>query len=93
MILNKEQVTAQDFFDKLIDYAQRFLQSYPGIQLKVEENFPGNKQESHGYCRDSAIHCTTYEISSPVISGESGTERTRLDAFSEFGQHPSVYPR
>lgn len=43
-ILNKEQVTAQDFFDKLIDYAQRFLQSYPGIQLKVEENFTGNKQ-------------------------------------------------
>jgi len=42
-ILNKEQVTAQDFFDKLVDYAHRYLQSYPGIQLKVEEDFSGNK--------------------------------------------------
>jgi signal transduction histidine kinase len=42
-ILNKEQVNAQEFFDKLIDYAQRYLQSYPGIQLRVEENFTGSK--------------------------------------------------
>ncbi len=42
-ILNKEQVSAQEFFDKLIDYAQRYLQSYPGMQLQVEENFTGNK--------------------------------------------------
>jgi signal transduction histidine kinase len=38
-ILNKEQVTAQDFFDKLIDYTHRYLQSYPGIQLQVKETF------------------------------------------------------
>ena len=38
-ILNKEEVTAQDFFDKLIDYAQRYLQSYQGIQLQVTEDF------------------------------------------------------
>lgn len=43
-ILNKEQVTAQDFFDKLVDYAHRFLQSYPGIKLQVSELFSGNKQ-------------------------------------------------
>ncbi len=42
-ILNKEQVTAQDFFDKLVDYTHRYLQSFPGIQLKVEEDFSGNK--------------------------------------------------
>lgn len=42
-ILNKEQVTAQDFFDKLVDYTHRYLQSYPGIQLKIEESFSGNK--------------------------------------------------
>ena len=39
-ILNKEQVTAQEFFDKLVDYTHRYLQSYPGIQLQVKENFP-----------------------------------------------------
>jgi signal transduction histidine kinase len=43
-ILNKEQVSGEDFFDKLVDYAHRFLQSYPGIQLRVEENFTGDRQ-------------------------------------------------
>lgn len=38
-ILNREQVTAEDFFDKLVDYTHRFLQSTGGIQLKVEEQF------------------------------------------------------
>jgi signal transduction histidine kinase len=38
-ILNKEEVTAQDFFDKLIDYTQRYLHSYPGTQLQVTEIF------------------------------------------------------
>jgi signal transduction histidine kinase len=43
-ILNKEQVTAEDFFDKLVEYAHRFLQSYPDIKLQVTENFSGSKQ-------------------------------------------------
>ena len=38
-ILNKEQVTAQEFFDKLVDYTHRYLQFYPGIQLQVKEDF------------------------------------------------------
>lgn len=38
-ILNKEEVTAQDFFDKLIEYTQRYLQSYPSIQLQITEDF------------------------------------------------------
>ncbi|MFN8250834.1 MAG: histidine kinase [Ferruginibacter sp.] len=42
-ILNKEQVTAQEFFDKLVDYAQRYLQSFSAINLQVEENFTGGK--------------------------------------------------
>ncbi len=43
-ILNKEQVTAEDFFDKLVDYAHRFLQSYPDIKLQITENFSGSKK-------------------------------------------------
>ncbi|MGG9962051.1 tetratricopeptide repeat-containing sensor histidine kinase [Ferruginibacter sp. SUN106] len=38
-ILNKEQVTAQEFFDKLVDYTHRYLQSYPDIQLQIKEDF------------------------------------------------------
>jgi signal transduction histidine kinase len=43
-ILNKEQVSVQEFFDKLVDYTHRFLQSYPGVELRVEENFAGDKE-------------------------------------------------
>lgn len=43
-ILNKKQVSAEEFFDKLVDYTHRFLQSYPNIKLRVEEDFTGNKQ-------------------------------------------------
>ncbi|MCX6313478.1 MAG: histidine kinase [Sphingobacteriales bacterium] len=42
-ILNKEQVTTQEYFDKLIDYTQRYLQSFPNIQLSVEEKFTTDK--------------------------------------------------
>lgn len=38
-ILNKEEVSIEDFFDKLIDYSSRYLQSYPSIHLSIEENF------------------------------------------------------
>ena len=38
-ILNKEQVTIQEFFDKLVDYTHRYLQFYPGMQLQVKEDF------------------------------------------------------
>jgi signal transduction histidine kinase len=42
-ILNKEQVTAQEFFDKLVDYTHRYLQFYPGMQLQVKEDFSFQK--------------------------------------------------
>ncbi len=38
--MNKKQGTVQEFFDKLVDYTHRYLQSYPNIQLQVKENFP-----------------------------------------------------
>lgn len=78
-ILNKEQVTAQDFFDKLIDYAQRYLQSYPGIQLKVEENFPDNKQLNSNealqlfrICQEAVTNACKYSGSEQLlIKGDS----------------------
>ena len=38
-ILNKEEVSVEIFFDKLIDYTSRYLQSYPSIHLSIDENF------------------------------------------------------
>ncbi len=43
-ILNREQVTAADFFDKLVDYTHRFLQQANGMQLRVEENFAASRE-------------------------------------------------
>lgn len=73
-ILNKEQVTAQEFFDKLIDYAQRYLQSYPGIQLQVEENFTGNKMLNSNealqlfrICQEAITNTCKYAGSCPLL--------------------------
>ncbi len=38
-ILNQKQLSAADFFDKLVDYTHRYLQAYPGMQLRIEEEF------------------------------------------------------
>jgi signal transduction histidine kinase len=38
-ILNKEEVSTEDFFDKLVDYITRYLHSYPSIHLSIDENF------------------------------------------------------
>jgi signal transduction histidine kinase len=42
-ILNKEEVSAEDFFDKLVEYTTRYLQSYPSIQLSIDENLEETK--------------------------------------------------
>lgn len=42
-ILDKEQISAQDFFDKLVDHAHRFLQSSHHLQLSIVESFEENK--------------------------------------------------
>ncbi len=72
-ILNKEQVTVQEFFDKLVDYSQRYLQSYPGMQLKVEENFTGNRQLNSNealqlfrICQEAVTNACKYS-GSPVL--------------------------
>lgn len=42
-ILNKEQISTEDFFDKLIDYAHRYIQASNNMRLQVNENFAENK--------------------------------------------------
>lgn len=42
-ILNKEQIRAEEFFDKLIDYSQRYVQQVGGIRLETNEDFAGPK--------------------------------------------------
>ena len=42
-ILDKEEVEAEDFFDKLVDHAQRYLQQTGGIRLETRADFPEKK--------------------------------------------------
>lgn len=37
-ILNKDQVSAIDFFDKLVNHASKYMEGYPSMQLQTEEN-------------------------------------------------------
>lgn len=50
-ILNQEHLTAQDFFDKLVDYTHRYLQSYPNRQLNIQEEF----SEPYGLNSEQAL--------------------------------------
>lgn len=41
-ILNKDKVSAIDFFDKLVNHASKYIEGYPSMQLQTEENIsPG----------------------------------------------------
>ena len=43
-ILNKGQLSAENFLYKLVEDANRFLQSYPGVLLRVNGDFVCNKK-------------------------------------------------
>lgn len=73
-ILNKEQIAAQEFFDKLKDYAQRYLQSYPKIQLHTEENFNGSKTLNSNevlqlfrICQEAITNACKYSASNTLL--------------------------
>ncbi len=75
-ILNQEQLTAQDFFDKLVDYTHRYLQSYPGIQLNIEEKFNGtyilNSAQAlqlFRICQEAVTNACKYSGSKTLLIG------------------------
>lgn len=82
-ILNKEQVTAQEFFDKLIDYAQRYLQSYSAVSLQTEEHFAENKTLSSiealqlfRICQEAITNASKYSESSLLLlKGKTASNR------------------
>ena len=92
-ILNKEQVTAQEFFDKLIDYAQRYLQSYPGMQLKVQEIFEGDKQLNSNealqlfrICQEAVTNACKYSGSEVLLlKGETANNNFTV-TIQDFGK-------
>jgi signal transduction histidine kinase len=82
-ILNKEEVQVQDFFDKLADYATRYLQSYPAIHLTIDENFVETKTlnandalQLFRICQEAINNACKYSGSdSIIIKGQtSGNE-------------------
>ncbi len=73
-ILNKEQVSAQEFFDKLVDYSQRYLQSYSSMNLLVKEAFTGNKMLSSNealqlfrICQEAVTNACKYSGSPTLL--------------------------
>jgi signal transduction histidine kinase len=47
-ILNKDKISAIDFFDKLVSHAAKYTEAYPSIQLQTEENISANIQLNSG---------------------------------------------
>lgn len=86
-ILNREQVTAEDFFDKLVDYTHRFLQSTDGIQLKVDERFTESKElqsnealQLFRICQEAINNACKYSGTSELhLSGKTEDNKFILD--------------
>ena len=47
-IMNKEKVSAVEFFDKLVNHAARHIEAYAPLQLQTEENISVNYQLNSG---------------------------------------------
>jgi signal transduction histidine kinase/ligand-binding sensor domain-containing protein len=47
-IINKEKISAVEFFDKLVSHAARHIEAYPPMQLQTEENISVNHQLNSG---------------------------------------------
>ena len=47
-ILNKDKISAIDFFDKLVSHAARYLDAFPAIRLQTEERIDTNLQLNSG---------------------------------------------
>ena len=82
-ILNKEQISSEDFFDKLIDHAHRYIHGCEGMQLQVKEDFKEDKilnsneaLQLFRICQEAVTNACKYsssevlEISGKVYHGE-----------------------
>jgi len=47
-IINKEKISAVEFFDKLVSHAAKYTETYPSIQLQTEENILASIQLNSG---------------------------------------------
>jgi signal transduction histidine kinase len=47
-ILNKDKISAVDFFDKLVIHAARHIEAYPSLRLETEENISINHELNSG---------------------------------------------
>lgn len=73
-ILNKEEVTAEEFFDKTVDYAHRYIQQYGNIQLQVEEHLSESKTLTDSQalqlfriCQEAITNACKYSDSSILL--------------------------
>ncbi len=92
-ILNKEQVSAPEFFDKLVDYTHRFLQSYPGVQLRVEENFAGSKELNSNealqlfrICQEAITNSCKYSKSDVLMLQGNTIQQSFTVMIKDFGK-------
>lgn len=73
-ILNKDEVSAQDFFDKMVDYAHRYLQASQKIKLEIVEEFGEEKMlngnavlQLYRICQEAITNAVKYAQSNVLI--------------------------
>lgn len=84
-ILNKDKISAIDFFDKLVNHSVKFLEAYPSIQLHTEEKIAAEIQFNSGQalqlfriCQEAITNACKHSGASQlnIIAGSSENKFT-----------------
>lgn len=80
-ILNKDKISAIDFFDKLVSHAAKYTEAYPSIQLQTEENISAGIQLNSGQalqlfriCQEAVTNACKHANASLLSISASSTE-------------------
>jgi signal transduction histidine kinase/ligand-binding sensor domain-containing protein len=91
-ILDKEEISTEDFFDKIVEYTSRYLQSFPNIKLEIEEKFvdakminANNALQLFRICQEAINNACKYSNSKILKLKGDGTSNNVQITIADFG--------
>ena len=92
-ILNKDKVSAIDFFDKLVMHASKYIEGYPSIQLQTEEQISTGIQLNSGQalqlfriCQEAVTNACKHSGASQLMVSASSDEKHFTIRISDNGK-------
>jgi len=92
-IMNKEKISAVEFFDKLVNHAVRYIEAYPPLQLQTEENISVNNELNSGtalqlfrICQESITNACKHAQAATLILKANADEKHLSITISDNGK-------